>query len=615
MSNKHLLRSMRSPTLLVQKPATDSNLYWDIPIAGLHSEHIKDAVNKLRSARQKTGEKISNPSYKIKDLLNNLVVSLGADSYEHWLLEIEPQLAEFMADHNLREPSNLIDWNNAPPRSALNARQIADRFFNSGRPLPKRLFTGVGNHMFAARGYGLLDLQYAASRLTNNVKFYSLSVSEQIKFASTHRNQIVIRADRLDDWTDDTPDYLDMTAQELVLNAFNWEVSTIFNLLGDSLVHPIVNPEEVQLYNANEEDLNERRELFKIFREVIDYSDSGWFDVIRFNGNLVFLKDASGRFDWVVKGQRNQPFSGNDLYPIFSSDELPKALGDKSIQTHLHYKKDIWLEQLKHLAEHHHYNNGGNLGNYPGENAIVERYLIATNKNFSRPKQKSAPRDYKFTPHAVSNKCLMVSNLVTIDEFLRFYHLEWAERREEKSKLTSHDWYSLPEMNIKDPVDLPVCVTWFDAIAYCKYLEKETGLPIRLLMIDEWREISPSRSAIEALGPIAKSHSVEAISVEGNVLASPTYLPHYFTRFKPDLCWVNNEQGLEFLSSLTFGEWLGDYRGSAPGNIHAPVACTASGIALGRGPLERELFEASYVGKNNHLKVGFRVCYLAELNS
>jgi hypothetical protein len=99
------------------------------------------------------------------------------------------------------------------------------------------------------------------------------------------------------------------------------------------------------------------------------------------------------------------------------------------------------------------------------------------------------------------------------------------------------------------------------------------------------------------------------------VLTPPTYRAHYFTRFKTDLCWVSNKQGLEYLSSLTFGEWLGEDRGSAPGNIYAPVACTASGIALGRGPLERELFEASYVGKRKHLKVGFRVCYLAELNS
>jgi hypothetical protein len=613
MSNKHLLRSMRSPTLLVQKPATKNNFYWDIPIEGLHSEHIKEAVSRFRTTRQKTGEKISHPSYKIKDLLNNVAVSFGANSYENWLHEIEPKLAKFMENHNLREPSNLIDWNNAPPLSALNARQIADRFFYPGRTLPKRLFTGVGNHMFAARGYGHLDLNYVMSNLTINENFNPLSFSAKINFAFTHRNQIVFRANRLDDWTDDTPEYLDMTAQELVLNAFALDLSTIFNLLGDSLVHPMETPIEVQLYNASENDINEIRELFKIFREVIDCSDIGWFDVIPFNDNLVFLKDVSGRFDWVVKGQRNEPFSRNDLYPIFSSEELPKALGDKSIQEYLHYKKDIWLEQLKHLAEHHHYNNGGNAGNYPGKNAIVERYLFAT--NFNHPKQISASRDYKFTPHAVSNKCLMVSNLVTIDEFFHFYHSDWAERREEKSKLTSRDWDSLPEMNIMDPIDLPVCSTWFDAIAYCKYLEKKTGLPIRLLMIDEWREISPSKSTIEALGPIAKSHSVEAISVKGDVLTPPTYLPHYFTRFKPDLCWVSNEQGLEFLSSLTFGEWLGDYRGSAPGNIHAPVACTASGIALGRGPLERELFEASYVGKNNHLKVGFRVCYLAELNS
>lgn len=133
--------------------------------------------------------------------------------------------------------------------------------------------------------------------------------------------------------------------------------------------------------------------------------------------------------------------------------------------------------------------------------------------------------------------------------------------------------------------------------------------------IEEWQAIAPSRETIKALGAKAQAHIVEAVNLEGDLLQPPTYGIEYITRFKNDLCWVRNDQGLEFLSSLTFGEWLGDYKGSAPNNVWSPVACTASGIALGRGPLEREFFEAWYIGKNNHLKVGFRVCYVAELSS
>lgn len=37
--------------------------------------------------------------------------------------------------------------------------------------------------------------------------------------------------------------------------------------------------------------------------------------------------------------------------------------------------------------------------------------------------------------------------------------------------------------------------------------------------------------------------------------------------------------------------------------------------ALGRGPLDRDLFPAWYVGRNNPLKLGFRVCYAARQDS
>ena len=612
MNLEFLTRSTRTPTLLVQKPGLSG--YWDIPLSGLHHEHIKGSVSKFRTGRQDAGEQLTQASLKNSSLLNNVANALGARSYKHWLHEFEPALFDFMAKHGLAKPTDLIHWKDGPFGKTLSARQIAERLFNSNKEIPSRIFTGVGSLLFAAKGYGRMDLFPVAARLTGNSSFGFLPASEQFQFAVTHRDQIVLRAHRESDWRPETPDFIDLTAQNLVLMAFGLELRCAFNLLGDSLVNPMQGPAEIQIYNATEDEFEEHHQLFNIFREEIDRTDAGWADVLPFNDHIVFLRASDGRFDWVVRDQREAPYSRNDLFPIFRAAELPDAFDAKEFHAHLHYQKGIWLDQIEHLAEHHHYNSVGTQLDYPGQNRIVERYL-ADKENHKPSKQLRAARNLNFTAHNLEEKCLMVSDLITIAEFHEFFEAEWSSIRDEKKAQTQHDWPSIPSMNVLDSTDLPVCLTWYDAVAYCKYLERQEGLPIRLLSIAEWQAIAPSRDEIKARGATAQNPVVEAVDLDGDVLAPPTYGIEYITRFKNDLCWVRNEQGVEFLSSLTFGEWLGDYQGSAPDYVYAPVACTASGIALGRGPLEREFFDAWYVGKNNHLKVGFRVCYVADLSS
>lgn len=95
------------------------------------------------------------------------------------------------------------------------------------------------------------------------------------------------------------------------------------------------------------------------------------------------------------------------------------------------------------------------------------------------------------------------------------------------------------------------------------------------------------------------------------MLELPTYLPRYYTRFKPDLCWFPTQRDLTSFPRLCLANGLAIIADRHPDPVFGPVACTASDKALEHGPLEREFFEASYVGRNNHLKVGFRVCYVA----
>lgn len=77
-------------------------------------------------------------------------------------------------------------------------------------------------------------------------------------------------------------------------------------------------------------------------------------------------------------------------------------------------------------------------------------------------------------------------------------------------------------------------------------------------------------------------------------------------RFGKDLTWSSNHEGLQFVSVVDFGEWLGDYESG-----HAAAVNAATGKALMTGPLERDRCSAHLTMRYKGLKVGFRLCYVA----
>jgi len=81
-------------------------------------------------------------------------------------------------------------------------------------------------------------------------------------------------------------------------------------------------------------------------------------------------------------------------------------------------------------------------------------------------------------------------------------------------------------------------------------------------------------------------------------------------RFRKELIWRKNAEGLPFLSVVDFGEWLADYA-----HGHAPVANAATGRALMTGALDRDRCPAHLTMRYKGLKVGFRICYVAQFDA
>ncbi|MBY4869021.1 hypothetical protein K6W76_21320 [Burkholderia anthina] len=609
MSPEHLLRAVRPIYILTsraEQSASSERKFWSIKLDGLHRDHLKTSTTAFRDERKRPEACGSNDiSLKLSSLRHGLAKALGATNFDAWD-ETEQRMVDFLLANGMTHPKDLLKWSNT--YTPLSARQLSDRLFNSGLPLPKKIFTGVGSHMFAARGRGRIDI----SQLRGDTS----SDEATIEWCEARANQTVLRLEREYDWSADTPDVLELSGRDLLLCALRFEFFLIsFNLLGDNLVAPTQRAPELRLYAASDDQRAIDLHVFKIFREEIERSDAGWIEVVPlpWNDNIIFLKGTNGAFDWVVRDQRDDPFVGNPYHPILKHNELPTEMKASTFEAHLYFKTGEWHEQLAHCAEVRHYAEGGSAETWPGYAKLLMREFVATRRSYAPPSRLRGPSTEHFVPHRLEGYCLMVSPLVTIREFWQF--LETSSWRSDRALRSHHHDAGLERdldaVNLSDDGHLPASVTWFDALAFCRHYQDRTGLPVRLVEIDEWRQIAPPPTRnIEQDGWGDLIWVVEG----GDSKPGGETIHRYpeacdgggVLRFGKELIWKHNTEGLPFVSVVDFGEWLADYA-----NGHASVANAATGQSLMTGSLERDPCPAHLTMRYKGLKVGFRLCYVA----
>jgi hypothetical protein len=579
MSHPFLLTSVRELFVLARKPGSrnsDSKDFWSMQLGGLHRDHLQAAVTSLRKQRLRpdTGE-AERRTLKPTELYDRLAQSLGAKDYSDWIggSGHQTRIVKWLADNGMHQPKDLIGWDRRPHFAGkLTARQVSDRLFNSALPLPRRIFTGVGCKLFYPDGFGLQDLYAIARRLglhiTKNEDFLAMCLEKEF--------EVIAKAPSFDR----SQGLLALTGRQAILNGLSEFVGPTYNLLGDNLCTPMQG-QIFRSYNNRAEDLAFERALFDVFRREIELTQEGWVDVLTMPGNenLIFLRGADGSFDWVVRDQRDEPFSPNPLHPIFKIDQLPTAMSQPQLKAHLYFSRGTWAEKLEHEAEVRHYAEGGTIGNWPGYEKLIQRELIAT-RSYQRPRPPDGHGERGFVAHRIENCCLMVSPLVTIESFWAFYEdSEWKVQRHEKARLREMEIEEhLSPVNFLDRGDAPASVTWLDAIAYCRYYERSTGLPVRLLEVAEWQEIAPkptiqlrrrAGAGCDKTSETAYSHQpIDRSSWRWAVVGGDErkgsasehrYKPGGTLKFGQDLPWTRNAQGLPFLASVDFGEWLSDH--------------------------------------------------------
>ena len=617
----NVLCATRDTYVLADRPSdgpADLNRKWSIRIGGLHQDHLRDAVNKLRQQHRPRADKPSKKrALKPTALLDSLAKALGAQSYDQWLTIEQPKIISLLHEHGMMRPVDLIKWA-TPAVAPLAAQQVADRLFNSGMAIPQRMFTGVGSPLFAASGYGRIDINQLAGQL-----FFS--DQQRYNFCEQYSDQVVLRAEHMCEESELA--YLDMTGRMLMLNAVREYVDGMFNLLGSNLMQPTIGEPVMRVYNITESELEWDLRLFRLFRAEIESSSAGWVEVIPVpgNANLIFLKGQDGAFDWVIRDQRDRALSMNSLHPFFVQGEIPTAMDPGKLLGHLYYATATWRERLEHDAESRHYASGGTAANWPGYQTLIERELIAA-QGFQMPRQPAGRARSDFFAHRLNEHCLMVSPLITIAQFQAFaLRTGWSHLRAEKARLAGFGGFDdLDRLTSSDPDELPVALTWLDAVAYCRDFEARSELPVRLLTIDEWRQITPPPSVNVGAINTARGFTVKSgerpndpiyeqlgwgiVGSDGKQGTNSSDVERVggVMRFADRLNWVNNREGLPFLSTAGFAEWLAGHR-----HQQAPAACTATHQSIRGGAVERALCPVDNSMNYKGAKVGFRLCYVA----
>jgi hypothetical protein len=652
------LASVRSTFILIARPTLPGK-YWACKLPGLSRGHIAQATSQLRTDHAPSSKKLSDePTLNTSALHKAFAEALGVGDQHKWRKTVDEDLPKFLLKHGLTIPTDLINSKSIGTKWMIHfgPREVADRIFNSRNPLPSRIYTGVNGKLFRFMVHNdfvrqLLDtmlgknrLPYSSQQAVETIKrhgtekAFSEKGSEHEFYDKTHDGEeVLISPDAL----------LQLTWQNILLagGPLHYDAGLLLDqhatrhrLLCDGVMGPLQEESAIHMGSSD---------VFSILRQALLDDNDGWVDVIPFNDHLCFLKGVAGQFDWVVRDQRDALLSINPLHPILDAKELPTEQR-KSFPVWYFYQKGRSFYDDHLTAWEWQHKNGDLFKGVREPLDMIEQHLREEGiyrvvvRAQSTPTQKH--KHPAFYNHRVGALPLQVSELITAEHFLDFLHEEnWLEKRADRADKANKRLDSIDGQLLD--TDLPAGVTYYDAIAYCGWLERHIGVPVRLLSAFEWASILPDQlkqrhiarlnNVSPSLGRVGMNSKLlreqrqakrgkrptnrvvgceymgELMDHEGLPgLDEATYkaVPVRFVR--ENVSWVKNKSGLPFLDGRGFGEWLKNYYDG-----HAPAVCAAYGRTMQDyelGTADHAIF-STY--KHHGCKIGFRVCYVQMLDS
>ncbi|MBL3519422.1 hypothetical protein H0A43_02990 [Arcobacter lanthieri] len=583
--------------------------YCSCPLNSLSPDEIKKSYTK----------KFLKYDIKRTTFYQMVSKTLGFQDWGVYQKEYINKILPFLEKNGLKEyaPNHSIELYKAKHDIYFSYRKIADRIFLSDKGIPNKIFTG-----------------YRCK--TDNFAFYSHffiktnnKIFQKISDLNKEDIELLIKSDRYNN-------ILEEQELDYLIPIDFGDFISLMNLVGDTfIIDNNTNKKYVSMTYENNIGLsnqNRFQEIGNIIHNQLKEIKKGWIEIIPFNNNLVFLKADDGYYDFVFRNLREQPFN-SELERYIKTKNIPSLVNEYyDFDRWLYFgfkEKDskikninplsIWLERDTHLAEIDFYKNNY-VQNYPELKKILKDYFTKEGK-YSYFKKSSKIEIDGFKSFIIEDKILYVSDLITIKEFKEFY-LEKDKDNQCYKETRLNTLENLSTVNDEDD-STPVSVTWFDAIAYCRYIENKYNVHTRLLFQDEYKMICPDiiymeydKSNYEILekyltnkkyNPFATDIKNELnFYYEDTPLSSP---PPYMNNFdnvvmklaKP-LEYVEKND-LKFCISCMFNEWTNEFNSG-----YAIVVSARYPSYYQRGS-EYSTFLASSTMKYKYRKVGFRVCY------
>jgi len=419
--------------------------------------------------------------------LNIVAKTLGFQDWSSYNELYEQALLPFMYEHDLTLSKALKPEQDFSTSSSISfsVRAIADRLFLSEKELPRKIFTAYSCKI---DDYGYYDAQ----------NIFKTQFGEKRVLDSEYVANLVKRQDYVN--------YKEEQELDFLIPMQVHEFQPFVNLIGDTFVENGDNQDDEYIYKLYEPvkgkvEQAEYKKIAQLLKNEFRKSKKGWLEVIPFNDSLIFLKADDGSWDFIFKNLRDEVF--NSLYGGYIKHKnIPSLLNEeydfsrwlyfghkgevKNLKKIKEY--DVWLERDEDLAEELFYKENTNR-EYPSSLTLLKEYYIE--KGIYSYRKKTTQKLFDgFERITLKKKQLCISPLITLDEFCRFRKDGYKQSR--STHLDTLDREDLTNGDV-------ISVTWYDAISYCRYIEKKDDLPCRLLTKEEFEEISELGIELESI--------------------------------------------------------------------------------------------------------------------
>lgn len=562
-----------------------------IPINDLSPESIKSSVKNASLDR----EKVSHTTL-LSACANVLGVKGGFAGYK---TEYETKLKPFMREHQLTTLTDLVSprfSGYGSPRLSLTYQDISERFFYSGKPIPKAIFTGYDFHH---------DRHFDDGSFIAHVELgITQDISKKIQLLySDSIGQVQIRGNKY------------CNTRSLIDIIIGSEMSSIikpgFNVIGDQLIFPKnTNTPELCLYQRSPERIDLENKLFNLFLIRLTALGCGLVSIIPYNDNLIFLKGKNGEYSFVFRNQRDELFQHNSQFkPYLKLSEIPRFVDDYHFKRWYYFDYEGFRAEGLHKAEDSFYKNGGIISNYPGILELLKDYYhddYSKNLNSLTSNKKLLNFQRVEIP---DQSTLMVSDLISIEDFEKFKreNTEYFTRRSNPN-LSETNLDTLETVNDEVDITLPVALTGYDVLKYIDWFNSENDVETRLLSLDEYRAITPyptlvtDRKNRDSVCP--SEQYCFFIDSNGNKTHQPPYMSEENFQslrmlFNKPKFKFKNENNLRFMDSHFFAEWLQDF------------SCIRSNslTSFNGNRYFRDKPPFASTGRYKYIKIGFRLCY------